>query len=139
MGGSQTPVGCVSGIHTCWEGSIYIPHNCGMYMCNEVYYSCRAGVCSTNRQLLMINRNKTSLYTSTSYLKYVNSSLHWSRLSTIQDADCIAVIQDGQVVEVGSHGELLKREGYYSRLHRLQVSGPTSKPQIDGSVEAHAL
>lgn len=87
----------------------------------------------------MINQNKTSLYTSTSYLKYVNSSLHWSRLSTIQDADCIAVIQDGQVVEVGSHVELLKREGYYSRLHRLQVSGPTSKPQIDGSAEAHAL
>lgn len=42
------------------------------------------------------------------------------RLSTIQRADQILVIDDGRVVERGTHAELLARGGLYSDLHRAQ-------------------
>ncbi len=42
------------------------------------------------------------------------------RLSTIRDADMIVVMSAGRIVEVGSHEELLSRQGEYSRLHALQ-------------------
>lgn len=45
------------------------------------------------------------------------------RLSTVQDADCIHVIEAGHVVESGSHRELLARGGAYARLYHLQFSG----------------
>jgi ABC-type multidrug transport system fused ATPase/permease subunit len=42
------------------------------------------------------------------------------RLSTIQKADTIVVINDGTVVEQGTHEELLKIEGNYHKLHHMQ-------------------
>ncbi|NEP33110.1 ABC transporter ATP-binding protein [Moorena sp. SIO3B2] len=42
------------------------------------------------------------------------------RLSTIQKADQIVVMDKGQVVEIGTHEELLRKEGYYSRLYKMQ-------------------
>ena len=42
------------------------------------------------------------------------------RMSTIRDADVIAVMEAGQVVEQGSHDELLALGGRYAELHRLQ-------------------
>lgn len=42
------------------------------------------------------------------------------RLSTIQKADQIFVIKDGQIVEHGSHQELLKQKGQYYRLYQIQ-------------------
>ena len=44
------------------------------------------------------------------------------RLSTIQEADKIVVIQKGQIVEMGSHQELLEKKGVYYSLYQLQYS-----------------
>jgi subfamily B ATP-binding cassette protein MsbA len=45
------------------------------------------------------------------------------RLSTVIDADLIAVIEQGRIVETGSHPALLARGGRYARLYRQQFSG----------------
>jgi ATP-binding cassette subfamily B protein len=45
------------------------------------------------------------------------------RLSTIRRADRILVIEDGRVIERGTHAELLKARGAYYRLHELQYGG----------------
>jgi ATP-binding cassette subfamily B protein len=42
------------------------------------------------------------------------------RLSTIRDADLILVMEDGRIVEQGSHDTLLAAEGAYARLYQSQ-------------------
>ena len=42
------------------------------------------------------------------------------RLSTIQNADCILVVRDGDIVEQGTHGELMARQGFYAGLYNSQ-------------------
>ena len=42
------------------------------------------------------------------------------RLSTVRDADVIMVINDGQIVEKGSHDELLQQNGAYAMLYNSQ-------------------
>ncbi len=42
------------------------------------------------------------------------------RLSTIRDADMILVMKDGDIVEQGSHEELLKKNGFYAELYNSQ-------------------
>ncbi|TNM36714.1 ABC transporter ATP-binding protein [Nocardioides albidus] len=44
------------------------------------------------------------------------------RLSTIRDADLILVMENGRIVEQGSHAELLAREGAFARLHAAQFA-----------------
>ncbi|MBO0781788.1 MAG: peptidase domain-containing ABC transporter [Ktedonobacteraceae bacterium] len=43
------------------------------------------------------------------------------RLSTIQQADCIVVLDQGHIVEQGTHEQLLERRGYYASLLRQQL------------------
>jgi len=46
------------------------------------------------------------------------------RLSTIRDADLILVMEDGAIVEQGTHDDLLTRGGAYARLHQAQFARP---------------
>ena len=44
------------------------------------------------------------------------------RLSTIKNADLILVLKEGQIVETGTHQELLEKKGYYEQLYHSQFS-----------------
>ncbi|WP_144460155.1 ABC transporter ATP-binding protein [Siminovitchia fortis] len=48
------------------------------------------------------------------------------RLSTIRDADIILVMKDGDIIEKGSHEELMKINGFYADLYKSQFSGKAS-------------
>ena len=54
------------------------------------------------------------------------------RLSTVRDADQILVVQDGQIVENGTHDALLARNGLYADLYRTQFSRDETRP-LDGN------
>ena len=44
------------------------------------------------------------------------------RLSTVRDCDAIVVIEKGRIIEAGSHEELLKRNGAYTKLYQAQMA-----------------
>ncbi|HMJ75894.1 MAG TPA: ABC transporter ATP-binding protein, partial [Iamia sp.] len=46
------------------------------------------------------------------------------RLSTIREADVIAVVEDGRIVEQGTHLQLLAHGGRYAELYRTQLDEP---------------
>jgi ABC-type multidrug transport system fused ATPase/permease subunit len=52
------------------------------------------------------------------------------RLSTVRSASCIVVLQDGEIVERGTHTELLSRKGIYARFHGLQYNPPGSPDPV---------
>ena len=50
------------------------------------------------------------------------------RLSTVREADCILVMQNGRIVEQGSHSELLQKQGFYAQLYQSQFAGAAGDP-----------
>jgi ATP-binding cassette subfamily B multidrug efflux pump len=60
------------------------------------------------------------------------------RLSTIRNADLILVMRDGDIVETGTHEELLARNGYYAELYNSQFDTviPAAEPGVPGTALA---
>jgi subfamily B ATP-binding cassette protein HlyB/CyaB len=52
------------------------------------------------------------------------------RLSTLRDADRIITLERGQLVEDGNHESLLRAQGRYAELWRLQSQAPTPRPAV---------
>lgn len=51
------------------------------------------------------------------------------RLSTIENADRIVVLQKGRIAEIGTHHDLLEKNGIYANLRRIQFVQDTAPPQ----------
>jgi ATP-binding cassette subfamily B protein len=58
------------------------------------------------------------------------------RLSTIRKADMILVVEDGEIVERGTHDELLGRDGFYRRIYDIQLKPQESDAATEGAVSA---
>ena len=87
----------------------------------------RAYVC--NPSVLILDEATSSVDTQTENLiqKSINkltegrtSIIIAHRLTTIKNADKILVMDQGRIVESGTHLDLLKQKGYYNRLFELQ-------------------
>jgi ATP-binding cassette subfamily B protein len=63
------------------------------------------------------------------------------RISTVKDLDQIIVLDDGQIIERGSHTELLALDGLYADMYRQQLlgeeldAGDGDGPGFDGEAE----
>ena len=57
--------------------------------------------------------------------------LMFLRLSTVKDANSIAVMDQGIVAEKGTHQDLVARSGIYARLVRRQLDGLASTDVLD--------
>lgn len=60
------------------------------------------------------------------------------RLSTIENADKIIVLDHGRIVEQGTHRELLKHNGLYAQLVQKQMMSTTT-PDLDSSISVGAV
>lgn len=65
----------------------------------------------------------TEIRIQTAFLKIMEGRTSFviaHRLSTIREADMILVMHEGEIVEIGSHDELIDKQGYYYNLHESQ-------------------
>ena len=61
------------------------------------------------------------------------------RLSTVRNADLILVLENGEIIERGTHDELLAADGYYRRIHDLQLRPEEEASRFSEAVEGQEL
>lgn len=94
-----------------------------------------------NAPILLLDEATSALDTESE--KYIQASLDKlrsgrtsfvvaHRLSTIVDADCIVVLDQGAIVETGTHFELLQKDGPYAHLYKIQFSKQVDKHHSEG-------
>ena len=79
--------------------------------------------------MLILDEATSSIYTRTeiniqkAFAKMMEGRTSFivaHRLSTIKEADCILVMNNGRIIEQGTHDELLKKGGFYADLYNSQ-------------------
>ena len=78
-----------------------------------------------NAPILILDEATSSVDTRTERIiqkAMANLMENRTSFSTIKDADHILVINHGDIVEQGSHEELLKRDGFYAKLYNSQFA-----------------
>ena len=92
---------------------------------------CFARVLVADPRIFVLDEATSSIDTETEQL--IQNAIHTvlkgrtsfvvaHRLSTIRNADCILVMRDGQIIERGTHDELLAAGGFYAELYRSQFA-----------------
>lgn len=65
------------------------------------------------------------------------------RLSTVQRADLVCVVDQSELVEVGAHDELIAIGGIFARLHETQfasaINGLGTQAGVNGTLKADAV
>ena len=56
------------------------------------------------------------------------------RISSVRDADLILVLKDGEIVQRGTHEELVRQPGYYYETYALQNDLPADAPVLEGGI-----
>lgn len=94
---------------------------------------CIARAMLTNPEILILDEATSSIDTLTeirvqkAFAKMMQGRTSFvvaHRLSTIKESDVILVMRDGNIVEQGSHRELLRRKGFYHTLYHAQFAAP---------------
>lgn len=84
-----------------------------------------------NKNILILDEATSNIDTRTEkiiqnaimkLMKNKTSFIIAHRLSTIVNADCIFVIKDGQIIESGTHKELLAKKGFYEKMYHSAFS-----------------
>jgi len=84
----------------------------------------------TNPAILILDDTTSSVDTETeeqinrrikSFLKNRTSIIISHRVSSVKDADLILYVYEGKIVEQGTHRQLLKQNGHYAQLHKMQL------------------
>lgn len=95
---------------------------------------CIARAMLTNPEILILDEATSSIDTLTEIrvqkafskmMKGRTSFVVAHRLSTIKESDVILVMRDGNIVEQGSHSELLRKKGFYHKLYNSQFAKPS--------------
>ena len=102
-----------------FAGSAPTAHHSGRFCRPSHSDPGRSHQLSDTRTELLIQRAMAEL------MKGRDSFVIAHRLSTIQGADTILVVNDGQIVEQGTHSQLLAKQGFYAELYYSQFSGET--------------
>lgn len=92
---------------------------------------CIARAMLTNPSILILDEATSSIDTLTeirvqkAFAKMMNGKTSFvvaHRLSTIKESDVILVMKDGNIIEQGTHEELLAKGGFYNKLYNSQFA-----------------